>query len=148
MRRGPLLLGCAGVAWLGACGAGEESLSAACTERAHVEEALQRAPQDVALADGIRLSRCVRDASTPALLQNLGATLTGISEDLETRAGADPAAAVRLGYLIGAVRRGVEGSSGQAAELAHRLERSGAQIDDPEAAAALLRGLRAGERSG
>jgi hypothetical protein len=130
------------VAWLGACGAGDETpFPASCTDRAQLEEALGTAPEPVVLADGSRLSACVRLATTPADLQNLGSTLTVIAEDLE----ADPAGAERLGYLIGAVRRGTAESSGVAAELAHRLERSGSQSADPEA---LLRGLRAGEESG
>ena len=142
MRRRCLLLGCVGVAWLGACGAGEESpLPASCTDREQVEAALAAAPEPVALEDGTRLSGCVRQAETSADLQNLGVTLTAVAEDLE----GDPARAAQLGYLIGAVRRGTADTSGVGAELARRLERSGAGSADPRA---LLRGLRAGEVSG
>jgi len=148
MHRRWLLLGCAGVAWLGACGADDATLSSACTDRAGVERALARAPDEVALADGTRLSACLRAATTAADLQNLGATLTAVAEDLERSADGDPASAGRLGYLIGAARRGIEGSSGTGAELAHRLERSGAGVSDPGSAAALRRGLAAGETSG
>jgi hypothetical protein len=127
---------------LGACGAGDDTpLPTTCTDRAEVEEALGAAPGPVALADGTRLSECVQRATTPADLQNLGGTLTAIAEELED----DPAAAERLGYLIGAVRRGSAEGSGIGAELAHRLERSGSQATDADA---LLRGLRAGEESG
>ena len=148
MHRRWLLLGCAGVALLGACGAGDEVLSSACTDRAQVERALARAPEAVTLDDGTRLSACLRDASTPALLQDLGITLTAVAENLETQADGDPAAARQLGYLIGAARRGIEGTSGTSAELAHRLERTGAEIADPASVAALDEGLRAGEGSG
>jgi hypothetical protein len=142
MRRRWLLLGCAGVAWLGACGAGDEApLSAACTDVAQVEKALAAAPDPVVLADGSRLSDCIERASSPSDLQNLGAALTAVAEDLE----GDPARAGQLGYLIGAVRRGSARPPGTGAELAHRLERSGAGAAD---SATLLRGVRAGERSG
>jgi hypothetical protein len=141
MRRRWLLLGCAGVAWLGACGAGDPPLSAACTDRAEVQRALRAAPDPVALSDGTRVSGCVRHATTPADLENVGATLTAIAEGLEDEPGRE----LELGYLIGAVRRGTEETSGVGAELAHRLERSGAGARDT---AAVLRGLRAGEATG
>jgi hypothetical protein len=148
MRRWWPVLGCVGVAWLGACGASDEALSAACTQRDGVQRALEHAPRAVRLADGTRLSQCIEHAATSADLQNVGSTLTMIAEDLEARAASDPAAAVRLGYLIGAARRGAGRSAGQGAELAHRLERSGAQVTEPAAADALMRGLRTGEGSG
>jgi hypothetical protein len=148
MHRRWLLLGCAGVALLGACGAGDEVLSSSCTDRAQVERALARAPDAVTLADGASLSSCLRGATTPALLQDLGMTFTAVAEKLETQADDDPAAARRLGYLIGAARRGIEGSSGTSAELTHRLERTGSEIADPASVAALREGLRAGEASG
>jgi hypothetical protein len=142
MRRRWLLLGCAGVVWLGACGAGDEApLSASCTDASQVEEALAAAPDPVVLADGTRLSQCVERATSAADLQNLGAALTAVAEELE----ADPARSEQLGYLIGAIRRGSERPPGTGAELAHRLERSGAGSADP---AMLVRGLRAGEGSG
>jgi hypothetical protein len=148
MHRRWLLLGCVGVVWLGACGAGDAPLSSACTDRAAVERALARAPAEVALPDGTRLSACLRDATTSADLENLGATLTAVAEGLEEQADGDPAAAGRLGYLIGAARRGIEDSSGTGAELAHRLERSGAGVEDPASTAALQRGMSAGEGTG
>ena len=104
MRRRCLLLGCVGVAWLGACGAGDEALAPGCTERAEIERAL--ASQGT-LADGSPLSECLKNATSPATLQNLGAVLTPIAEDLESRAETDAGAARRLGFLIGAARRGV-----------------------------------------
>jgi hypothetical protein len=141
MRRWWLLLGCAGAAWLGACGASDEQLAASCTDRAQVRRALSAAPDPVVLPGGTRVSACVRDATTSADLENLGATLTAIAEQLEDEPGRE----AQLGYLIGAVRRGTQETSGVAAELAHRLERSGASADD---AATLLRGMRAGEATG
>jgi hypothetical protein len=142
MRRRWLLVGCAGVAGLGACGAGDEPpLSASCTDRAQVERALAAAPDPVVLPDGTRVSACVRQATSSADLENLGFTFTAIAETLE----GEPGREVELGYLIGAVRKGMSKTSGVGAELAHRLERSGAGAQDPET---LQRGVRAGEASG
>jgi hypothetical protein len=142
MRRRWLLPLCAGVALLGACGAGDDAvLSSACTDAHAVEQALRSVPRPVVLDDGTRLSECFEQASTPADLQNLGAALTDVAEGLE----ADPARAEQLGYLIGAARRGTARGDGQGAELAHRLERSGAESADT---ATLMRGIRIGEGSG
>jgi hypothetical protein len=145
MRRRCLLLGCVGVTWLGACGGGEEAIAPGCTERPEVERAIAGGGT---LPDGTRLSQCLKRATDPAALQNLGAVLTVVAEDLEDRAAADPDAARRLGFLIGAARRGVAGTDGQGAELARRLERSGAAVSDEAAAGALVDGLRDGEASG
>ena len=145
MRRRCVLLGCVGVAWLGACGAGEEAIAPGCTDRAQVERALADGGP---LADGTRLSTCVTDATTPATLENLGAVLTAVAEELEDRAADDPEAARRLGFLIGAARRGIARTDGRGAELAHRLERSGAAVSDAAAAGALAQGLHEGETSG
>ena len=146
MRRRCLLLGCVGVVLLGACGASEEAIAPACTQRAEVERAIADRGR---MPDGTRLSQCLERATDPASLQNLGAVLTTIAEELEDSAATDPAAARRLGFLIGAARRGVAEGDGRAAELAHRLERSGGTVSDEAAVAtALAAGLRDGEASG
>ena len=124
MHRRWLLLGCAGVALLGACGAGDEVLSSACTDRAQVERALaQRAGRGDARRrhEPVVLPAGRHDARAPA---GPRLTFTAVAENLETQANGDPAAARQLGYLIGAARRGIEGSSGTSAELTHRLERT------------------------
>jgi hypothetical protein len=138
MRRRCLLLGCVAMAWLGACGAGDPALAPGCTDRDEVERALEGGPF---IAD------CVEDAGgTPATLQELGAVLTPLAEDLEAAARDDPAAARRLGFLIGATRKGIERTDGRGAELARRIERSGASVRDPQGEAELQRGLAEGAR--
>jgi hypothetical protein len=142
MRRRWLLLGCAGAVWLGACGAEDAPpLSAACTDRAQVQRALAAAPDPVVLADGTRVSTCIRDATTQADLENLGGTLTAVAAEL----GREPGREAQLGYLIGAVRRGLQRTSGVGAELARRLERAGSGAADT---VTLQRGVRAGEATG
>ena len=138
-------------ALLAGCGSDDgPPVSTLCFESAAaVTEALRAAPGEVALKDGTRLSACIDGARSEAELQNVGAALTGAAEELELRAPSDPRAALELGYLVGAARRGAGSESAVQAELVRRLERSAA-LDGPtpEAAAELRRGLAAGEERG
>ena len=135
---------------LTACGAKEAPLDGACLESAGaIERALQRAPAPVTLRTGTPLSKCVSQARSDADLQNAGIVLTRAADHLADGAKTgDARAAMRLGYLIGAARRGATRTAGIHAELQRRLERAGAYLDVPAVAAALSRGLRAGERTG
>lgn len=135
-----------------ACGEREARLDDACVESPEqIERALARAPQPVTLEGGTRLSNCVSSARSDADLQEAGTALTDTASRLSASArdGSLPAA-LQLGYLIGAARRGGARSNGIHAELVRRLERAGAPLseDDATIAAALNRGLRAGEASG
>jgi predicted component of type VI protein secretion system len=135
---------------LAGCTAEDHPIAPACLQsRDAIVRALDAAPAAVALPDGTRLSACVRGARQDADLQALGLLLTQVADGLALRAPRDPAAAVRLGYLIGAAREGAAATSGIAAELARRLERT-ATMDGAsgEARAALASGLRAGGRTG
>jgi hypothetical protein len=147
MHRLALLL----AALMMACGSqGDAAVSTACTEGPQaVAAALRGAPGDVALGDGTTISACVEAATSDAELQEVGAALTQAAEELEARAASDPRAALELGYLIGAARRGAPSDAAIQAELIHRLERSGA-LDGPtgEARRELARGLEAGEAHG
>jgi hypothetical protein len=150
-RRLAALLACA-VPAASACGADEPPLAAACTQSsAAIERALQRAPVTVRLGDGTALSDCFANARTDAALQSFGVIAVGAAEHLGVRARrGDARAAVQLGYLVGAARRGARRSSGIQAELARRVARAAAFVDDGGAAAsaALARGMRAGEAGG
>ena len=138
------------------CGPGGDegggTLSPACIEGpAQIAEALRAAPADVRLADGTLLSACVDDAVSEAELQNVGVAMTAAAEDLEQRATTDEGAALQLGFLVGAARRGAGSATAVQAELVRRLERSAAL--DPQAATgaartALQEGLKAGEARG
>jgi hypothetical protein len=131
-----------------ACGE-EEELPIACTDRATIEHALRAAPRLVTLPGEVSLAECVRRARSDAELQELGLALTGVAERLEAAAREDEDAALRLGYLIGAARRGATSTAGGVQlELARRLERSGAQVSGRPLERALVRGLEAGEAEG
>ena len=132
-----------------ACGSSDAPIPPACAGGPNaIERALRAAPGRVALSDGTLLSQCVERATSDADLQTFGELATTVAERLEARSSREPHAALELGYLVGAARRGAATTNGIHVELARRLERSGAEVTGAEAQAALMRGLRAGERSG
>jgi len=137
---------------LAACGDDAQPLDEACVRSPRViERALVRAPGPVRLPTGTRLSECVADARSDADLQNAGFVLTRAADDLSARAQrGDASAALRLGYLVGATRRGASRTAGIHAELERRIERAGAPLVEgaPRLLAALRRGRRAGEAGG
>ena len=149
LRRAALLLAVA--ASVAGCGEEPEQVPFACINGSPeaVEEALVKAPGAVTLEGGVPISRCIRTSRTDAELQNAGGILTTAAERLEERAPRDETAALQLGYLVGAARRGASKENGIQAELVRRLERSAAlEGATPAATAALERGLAAGEASG
>jgi hypothetical protein len=148
--RGPATaLGAA--ALLAGCGAsGPPPLPAACLQpAAAIARALVRVPAAVRLDDGTPLSRCVSRARAEADLPAVGVSLTEVADGLSARAGKDPAAALQLGYLVGAVRRGAAATPGIAAQLARRLELAAPHDFEADAARrGLARGIRLGEAGG
>jgi hypothetical protein len=136
---------------LAGCGSsGPAPLPSACLGApASIVSALERAPAPARLADGTPLSRCVRLARDDGDLQQLGVSLMQVADELRPRAAADPVAALRMGYLVGAVRRGAAATPGIAAQLARRVEQTAA-LDDAGGAsrAALERGIGLGEAGG
>jgi hypothetical protein len=110
-----------------------------------VLRALRAAPDPVRLADGTALSECVARAGDDAELQMIGFAFTPVADRLNERA--TPDAAVQLGYLVGAVRRGASRSNGIHVELVRRME-SRVQFDDPALLEAAERAADAGEATG
>ena len=141
------------VALFPGCGGSDPPRPAgACTASAGaIERALQRAPATVTLDGGARLSDCVARARSDADLQNAGLVLTRAADHLAERArGGDARAAAALGYLVGATRRGAARTTGIQEQLKRRLEQAAAFLEEggPGVAAALARGMRAGEATG
>jgi hypothetical protein len=137
---------------LAACGAASAPLDGACLGSAGViEHALVRAPRPVTLPSGTRLSQCVANARSDADLQTAGAVLTRAADHLSAQARTgDAGAALRLGYLVGAARRGARHTAGIHAELQRHIERAAAVLVDAGAgvAGALAQGQRAGVATG
>ena len=140
------------VATLGGAGCGNAShvVPPSCIAAAQdIERALAAAPGHVALSDGTPLSQCVAQATSDGDLQNVGSVFSQVADDLATRAPHDHAAALRLGYLIGAARRGAAHNQGVSAELVRRVEQSAnVPVSIPAVSAALHAGLVAGQRGG
>jgi hypothetical protein len=139
-------------ATLAACGATSAPLDEACLGSARaIERALARAPGPVTLPSGTRLSQCVANARSDSDLQSAGAVLTRAADHLSAAARAgDADSALRLGYLVGAARRGARRTAGIHAELQRHIERAAAVLDGAGAqvADALAAGQRAGEATG
>jgi hypothetical protein len=142
MRRGAILLL---VTLLAGCGEDTQSaLPTACTTGGPepIAKALADAPRTV-LVDGVSLSSCFSRESDNADVQVMGGNFLAVAQRLHDTAAADPTgdAAVQLGYLLGAARRGAK-STGVHEELVRRLESEG--IRSP----AFSRGRRAGLAKG
>lgn len=150
-RRGACLAAAlAGAALAAGCSRQDESsIPVACTEGPEpIRAALARAPAEVRLDGGTRLSSCFARASDPADVQTIGASLISVAEDLAAEARRQPegAGARRLGYLIGAVRRGAGRTQGIHDELVRRLDQELTVVDT--GSAAFRQGEAAGRESG
>jgi hypothetical protein len=143
------LAGAAALAGVG-CGQADTAFPAACSAGTRaIQKALETAPATVALADGTTLSTCVHRARDGADLQTVGAFYTAVADGLAARVNVSDVAALRLGYLLGAARKGARATNGIHEELVRRLEQS-ARVDEapPAQQAAFRRGLDAGGRHG
>lgn len=122
------------------------------TDREGYERALAGAPGAVVLPDETLISTCVQHVRSDADLQNLGAVVHTVAEELATRArdGGDARAALRLGFLAAAVSRGAARSNGVSSELERRIENAGTGVRErsPAVARALDEGLAAGTAHG
>jgi hypothetical protein len=132
------------------CGDEDRPLPAACASGpAPAVRALGTAPGPVRLAGGTKLSSCVERARSDADIQTVGTALTRTADVLVGAMDRSDEAALQLGYLIGAVRKGARHTNGIHEELVRRVEQA-IGLDGPPAPrrAAFDRGLVAGERSG
>jgi hypothetical protein len=128
------------------CGSDDrERLPAACTAGpGAIAKALAAAPGAVRI-DGVAISHCFTRGASGTDEQLMGGNLLAVAQRLHDAAATDPEgrAALQLGYLLGAVRRGAS-RSGVHAELARRLQME--QVD--VRSAAFARGRRAGGARG
>ncbi len=109
-----------------ACGDEDVSTPIACLESpAKIETALVTAPEPVLIDGTVPISDClVRDQATGDLV-NFGGDVVTVATRLGTEAGgsgpAAIAAAIRAGYLVGAVEKGAEQTDGIHAALVERV---------------------------
>ena len=123
-RTSLLALACLSVGATG-CRSEQPKLPGSCRDQpARIAAALRAAPAPVRLADGTRLSTCLQRARSDAELEDVGITFTHVADGLATRVARSDTAALQLGYLIAAARRGAQRTNGVAVELQRRLEQS------------------------
>lgn len=114
----------AALAFLAGCGSADESTPVACLEGADAyEQALTAAPDEVLLGDETLISECLTRNQSGGDLTRVGEALIETATALNAEAREDPGgeAAVRLGYLLGAVKSGSEESEGIHSDLVRRL---------------------------
>ena len=123
-----------GLAALGGCGAQHiDPPDPRCTEPAQIERVAGGGA-------GPRISDCVHRAMNDTDLQEVGFAISRAADHL-----GDQADAHSLGFLIGAVRRGV-GTSGVQAELVNRVEAVARRV--PGSSATIEQGVADGEARG
>jgi hypothetical protein len=138
------------------CGGNDDETSVACLNGSSAYlRALERAPGEVRLPGGARISECLVENQSAGDLAAVGrATLDAATAlNAEARADAGGAANVRLGYLIGAVQSGAEETDGVHAELVRRLVAAatyspGRQVLGKEFESAYHTGFDAGRAGG
>lgn len=127
-----------------ACGRDkDESLPPACTQGFKaVAQALQKAPGNVRIDGVTPISRCFNVGASGDEIQIVGSSMLPVAQQLgdQARLG-DTEAALRLGYLVGAVDRGAK-RNGLADELRRRIESEASGLGPTRVPYA--RGLRAG----
>ena len=150
-KQGKALLGLAiALAAAGGCSKqdSDDPAPVACKEgAATIEAALARAPARVEVG-GTALSECFTRGGTSSDLQQIGASYLAAATHLAERAKQRPAGpeALRLGYLVGAARRGAAETQGIHEELLRRIEQE--LIGVNTRAAAYRRGFEAGRARG
>lgn len=123
MRAASTLAACAALALVVGCGSSEEETPATCLGGARpFLAALQQAPAKVQLHGDVAISSCLIDNQAAGDLAGLGSALVEATTTLNAQALRTPPEATRLGYLVGAVRKGAEGTSGIHADLVRRIE--------------------------
>jgi hypothetical protein len=141
---------------LAGCGSADESTPVACLEGASAyERALKAAPAEVLLEDETLVSECLTRNQSGGDLTRVGEALIETATALNAEAREDPGgeAAVRLGYLLGAVERGSEESEGIHSDLVRRLTVAaryapGSQPLTQEFLVAYRKGFEAGREDG
>ncbi|HET7590311.1 MAG TPA: hypothetical protein VFK14_09060 [Solirubrobacterales bacterium] len=106
------------------CGGQDDSTPVACLEGAPAyERALRQAPAEVRLAGEVPISDCLASNQQAGDLAQVGEALVEAATSLNAkgRENRDPDAALQLGYLIGAARRGAADSEGIHSDLLRRL---------------------------
>lgn len=123
-RAATALLALAALAPLGGCGKQDDSTPVACLEGKGVFlAALAGAPGAVKLGGDTPISDCLAENQAGGDLATAGEAMLQTATELNGEARTVPTspAALRLGYLLGAVQRGAERTEGIHSDLVRRL---------------------------
>jgi len=141
---------------LAGCGREDSSTPVACLEGSSTYvKALAAAPGEVRLDGETPIGDCLVEGQQGGELATVGTALVEAATELnaEARAESGDAAALQLGYLIGAAQRGSEQTEGIHTDLIRRLTVAaryapGGQSSSPFLAAAYRQGYDAGHAGG
>lgn len=136
---------------VGCGGRGEESTPVACLDGAGAYvRALEGAPGTVELGDGVPISDCLVESQEGGELAGVGEAMVGAATELNAEARANPggAAALQLGYLLGAAERGAERTEGIHSDLIRRLTVAARFSPEGPLQAAFMRAYREGFDAG
>lgn len=110
-----------------------------------VRSALTQAPDGEVAIEGVKLSECLVRSNDAGPLASFGGSVVRVASELADRARAgDERAAMRLGYLRGALERGADPTVHD--DLLFRLDQELGRVD--ERSAAYRRGYAAGFERG
>jgi hypothetical protein len=132
------------------CGGGDAPPPAACSSGPRIVLGVLRdAPGAVAFDDRTLISTCVKRSTDTGQAQTLGFAYVTAAESLLKRMAHSHTAALQLGFLVGAVRRGANQTNGLQLELVRRLDQV-AGVGGPAGTrgTAYRRGMAAGEDHG
>ena len=137
---------------IGGCGdAKESSTPVACLEGQDIYlAALAKAPGEVKLAGEAPISECLAENQSAGDLASVGEATIEAATLLNGEGRAEPEgpAPVRLGYLIGAARRGAEETEGIHSDLIRRLTVAARFSPEGPLSSAFLSGYREGFDAG
>jgi len=140
----------------GGCGNQDDSTPVACLQGKDIYLAgLAKAPGAVELAGETAISECLAENQQGGDLATVGEAMVETATELNGEARTVPSspAALRLGYLLGAAKRGADQTEGIHADLIRRLTVAaryapGREPLPPGFAAAYRRGFDAGHTNG
>jgi hypothetical protein len=151
MRRARTAVALTALAALAGCGSENPDTPQACLQGpAAFRSALARAPAQVELAGGVRISDCLVQNQAAGELATVGGAMVRLATELNAQGRARPTgpAPYELGYLVGAVRKAAADTNGVHSELSRRLTSAAGFSPEgrlpPAFRRAYARGLQAG----
>ena len=155
MRRARTAIALAALAALAGCGSENPDTPQACRAGPPAfRAALVKAPGQVQLPGGVRISGCLVQNQAAGELATVGGALVRVATELNAqgRRGPTGPAPYELGYLVGAVRKAAADTGGVHSELSRRVTSAAGFAPDgrlpPAFRRAYARGLQAGLASG